>query len=258
MSTMGTRGPIDDAADRFADPRRETSVVYLRTPAPARGPAGGGLAAYNACVNTELLKGGFAAGTATLRCKDLLLQAALADAATARKKAREKPIDRSNTWAGYAIKSEGMLGVYGRVGIGGTVWNLSDTSKRATFGSKSHIFGAGLGGGVTMMAFFFLSTKNIGNIDGQSFGDGWDFEIDLPATAWAKYSKLVKAAYDAYDLGSNLNDWVEFAQAVYTGKRNQVIGLDLGAIGLGVGIKRKYGGTIDVYEYTTALGSVSL
>ncbi len=260
MSGEGQRAPAgsEEPGLPFLGRLWEQARQAAATPGPVAAP----FAAYNACVSTELSKGGFAAGTATLRCKHLLMEEALANLAKAPAAApKPKPAAKLNlahTWAGYAVKSEGMGFVYGRRGIGGVVWRLSEPdTTRATFGIESHLLGAGLGGSVSLMAFFFLNTRSIGAIEGQAFGDEWEWDVDLPATAWAKYSKMVKAAYDAYDIGGKINDWVELAQAVASGaSKNKVVGIDFGSVGLQVAARRGYGGKVDIYEYTSAGGTI--
>lgn len=261
MPGEGQRAPVgSDAPDPSSFGRAWSQA---RRPAAATGPVGSQLEAYNACVSGELAEGGFAAGTATLRCKHLLLEEALANlakapGATPRPRPAAQPLNLAHTWAGYAVKSEGMGFVYGRRGIGGVVWRLSDPgTTRATFGIQSHLLGAGLGGSVSLMAFFFLNTRNVGNIEGQAFGDEWGWDIDLPATAWAKYGKLVKAAYDAQDIGGKVNEWVELAQAVASGMtKNKVVGIDFGSVGLQVAARRGYGGKVDIFEYTSVGGTI--
>ncbi len=114
MSGEGQRAPAGSEEPglpflgRLWDQARQAAA----TPGPVAAP----VAAYNACVSTELSKGGLAAGTATLRCKHLLLEEALANLAKSPAAApKPKPAAKLNlahTWAGYAVKSEGMGFVY--------------------------------------------------------------------------------------------------------------------------------------------------
>lgn len=257
MPGEGQRGPMDTSADPWANPLAD-GLAYIRPPAKAPGPAGpaspsGPLDSYQQCMDhaaTLDTVAGLIAGQGCI--------SALASAPVSKVKIKNT-MSPTDTWAGFATRIQAQTFIPGASGTWGSLWKLADTDYSCTFTSNATRLGAGLGASVTTLAVFFFNARNLGNIDGQEFGNGWSFDIDLPVSRLFKLAEQVQRAMKYAAIVQDLDGWLTLAQEVGAGitAKNSVVAIPLTSKGLIASFARTFGGTVKIGQYNTPLQSLA-
>ena len=99
----------------------------------------------------------------------------------------------SRTWFGIAEKTGGTLFVVGMEDTTGMFFNIGNPTARSGFGITSVRLGAGLGGGIGLVAVCVFNCDNIWQLNNTQNND-WGVNISLGGQ-WAKIAKTLKNAH---------------------------------------------------------------
>lgn len=168
------------------------------------------------------------------------------------------PFRADKTWAGFAVKSQGMALLAGKTGYGGSMWRLDNPeSYHLTFNCRVRNFGVAVGGGVSVVLVFFFNGGNPARFDGLSFGNGGNVHLSIPAARLAKLGRMLKGIYTLAKGSVEFNELLDGAKDMHklvTSKDAMVFAKEVVDGSVMVGYSYGIQGKIDILRYESPGG----